>query len=154
MSRVEVDRPLELADRVRDAERRTLIDIFDLDAETAAVAEHAHDLEAEVADHDDDAADADGGQALDLMLEERLAEDGQVDVEQIRRQLLGDANHIGKNVRLAPGCTVERSVIMDGAIVEHPITIGESVAFPGVTVSATFDLSRTIVLPDQVVECR
>jgi dTDP-glucose pyrophosphorylase len=76
------------------------------------------------------------------------------DLLDINLRLLGDANHIGKNVRLAPGCTVERSVIMDGATVEHPITIRDSLVFPGVTVSASFDLSRTIVLPDQVVECR
>ena len=69
-----VDRPLELADRVRDAERRPLIDVLDLDAELAAVAERAHDLEAEVADDDDDAPHADVAQALDLVLQQRLAE--------------------------------------------------------------------------------
>lgn len=76
------------------------------------------------------------------------------DLLDINLRLLGDANLIGKNVRLAPGCTVERSVIMDGATVERPITIRDSLIFPGVTVSASFDLSRAIVTADQVIECR
>ncbi len=76
------------------------------------------------------------------------------DLLDINLKLLGDANHIGRNVRLAPGCTVERSVVMDGAVVEHPIKIRDSLVFSGATVACPFDLCRAIVTPQQVIECR
>lgn len=76
------------------------------------------------------------------------------DLLDINLRLLGETNHIGQNVRLASGCTVERSVIMDGATVEQPITIRDSLVFPGVTIRTSFDLSRTIVTSDQIIECR
>ena len=76
------------------------------------------------------------------------------DLLDINLKLLGDRNHIGQRVRLAPGCTVERSVIMDGVTVEQPIAVRESLIFPGVTVSGSSDLRRVIVIPDQVIECR
>jgi dTDP-glucose pyrophosphorylase len=76
------------------------------------------------------------------------------DLLDINLKLLGDKSQIGQHVRLAPGCTVERSVIMDGVTVEQPIAIRDSLVFPGVTVSSTFDLSRAIVTPGQVIECR
>lgn len=76
------------------------------------------------------------------------------DLLDINLKLLGERNHIGAHVRLAPGCTVERSVIMDGATVEQPIAIRDSLLFPGVTVSAPSDLRRVIVTAEQVIECR
>ncbi|HSQ00461.1 MAG TPA: sugar phosphate nucleotidyltransferase [Candidatus Dormibacteraeota bacterium] len=76
------------------------------------------------------------------------------DLLDINLRLLGDDNLIGSNVRLPAGCRVERSVIMDGAVVERPIAIRDSLVFPGVTVTAPYDLSRTIVLADQTIECR
>jgi NDP-sugar pyrophosphorylase family protein len=76
------------------------------------------------------------------------------DLLDINLRLLGERNLIGDQVRLAPGCRVERSVIMDGAVVEQPIAIRDSLVFPGVTVTATHDLSRAIVTADQVIECR
>jgi glucose-1-phosphate thymidylyltransferase len=76
------------------------------------------------------------------------------DLLDVNLKLLGDRNHLGQNVRLAPGCTVERSVIMDGATIERPIAVRDSLIFPGVTVSGSSDLSRAIVIPGQVIECR
>ena len=76
------------------------------------------------------------------------------DLLDINLKLLGEASHIGKDVRLAPGCTVERSVIMQGATVEQPISIRDSLVFSGVTVTSPFDLRRVIVTPGQVIECR
>jgi glucose-1-phosphate thymidylyltransferase len=78
------------------------------------------------------------------------------DLLDINLKLLGDGtrNHIGKGVRLAPGCSVEHSVIMDGAIVTHPIAIRDTLIFPEVTVSAASDLRRTIVTAEHVIECR
>jgi dTDP-glucose pyrophosphorylase len=76
------------------------------------------------------------------------------DLLEINLKLLGARNQIGKNVQLAPGATVERSVIMDGASVEQPIAIRESLVFPGVTVRAASDLRRVIVTSEQIIECR
>ena len=76
------------------------------------------------------------------------------DLLDINLKLLGERNHLGRDVRLAPGCTVERSVIMDGVTVEQPIAIRDSLVFPGVTVSTSFDLHRVIVTEGQVIECR
>jgi dTDP-glucose pyrophosphorylase len=76
------------------------------------------------------------------------------DLLDINLKLLGERNHIGRNVRLAAGCTVERSVIMDGASVELPIAISDSLVFPGVAVQATSDLSGVIVTSEQIIPCR
>jgi dTDP-glucose pyrophosphorylase len=76
------------------------------------------------------------------------------DLLDVNLKLLGDRSHVGANVHLAPGCTVERSVIMDGVTVEHAITIRDSLVFPGVTVSSRVDLQRTILAPGMVIECR
>ena len=77
-----------------------------------------------------------------------------VDLLDINLKLLGDTNLIGKHVRLAKGCTVERSLIMDGVTVERPIAIRDSLIFPGVTIADGADLKRAIVTPGQVIECR
>jgi dTDP-glucose pyrophosphorylase len=76
------------------------------------------------------------------------------DLLDINLRLLRDASHVGANVRLAPGCTVERSVIMDDVSVIHPIAIRDSLIFPGVAVTAAADLRRTIVTPEHIIECR
>jgi dTDP-glucose pyrophosphorylase len=76
------------------------------------------------------------------------------DLLDINLKLLGDRNHIGRGVRLAQGSTVERSVIMDGAIIERPIAIRDSVIFADVTVSSASDLHRVIATPGQIIECR
>lgn len=76
------------------------------------------------------------------------------DLLDINLKLLGERNHIGANVQLARGCTVERSVIMDGVTVEQPIAIRDSLLFPGVKVTGSSDLQRTILAPGMVIECR
>jgi glucose-1-phosphate thymidylyltransferase len=76
------------------------------------------------------------------------------DLIDINLKLLGDRNLIGHDVRLAPGCTVEHSIIMDGAAIEKPIAVRDSLIFPGVTMSGSADLYRAIVISDQVIECR
>lgn len=76
------------------------------------------------------------------------------DLLDINLRLLGARHQVGKNVRLAPGCTVERSVIMDGAVVEQPIAIRDSLIFPGSTVRGSFDLSHVIVTPTEMIQCR
>lgn len=76
------------------------------------------------------------------------------DLLDINLKLLGEQSLIGTDVRLAPGCRVEHSVILDGATVAHPIEIRDTLVFPGVTVTATSDIRRAIVTADGVIECR
>lgn len=76
------------------------------------------------------------------------------DLLDINLKLLGDRNLIGKDVRLAPGCRVEHSVILDRATVMHPIEIRDTLVLPGVTVTATSDVRRAIVTAEGVIECR
>jgi len=76
------------------------------------------------------------------------------DLLDINLKLLGERNHIGRDVRLPPGCTVERSVLMDGVTVERPIAIRDSLIFSGVTVTSAVDLRRVIATPSELIECR
>ena len=77
------------------------------------------------------------------------------DLLDINLKLLADGtNLIGEGVRLADGCTVEHSVILDRATVTRPIAIRDSLVFPDVTVTTSSDLRRAIVTPEHVIECR
>jgi dTDP-glucose pyrophosphorylase len=76
------------------------------------------------------------------------------DLLDINLKILGERSHIGENVRLPAGCIVERSVIMDGVTVEHPIAIRDSLVFSGVTVGGTADLRRAIHAPGLEIDCR
>jgi glucose-1-phosphate thymidylyltransferase len=76
------------------------------------------------------------------------------DLLDINLKLLGEGNLIGTNVRLAPGCRVEHSVILDGVTVTHPIEIRDTLVFPGITVTATADVHRAIVTAEGVIPCR
>ncbi|MGH7803963.1 MAG: sugar phosphate nucleotidyltransferase, partial [Candidatus Binatia bacterium] len=53
------------------------------------------------------------------------------DLLDINLRLLGDRAHVGRGVKLAEGATVRRSVILDGAVIEEPIVIEDSLVFPG-----------------------
>jgi dTDP-glucose pyrophosphorylase len=76
------------------------------------------------------------------------------DLLDVNLKLLGDRNLIGTDVRLAPGCTVERSVLMDRVVVEHPITIRECLVFPDVALSSRANLRRCVVTPERVIDCQ
>jgi len=76
------------------------------------------------------------------------------DLLDVNLKLLGARAHLGKGVRLAPGCRVERSVLMDGVTIEQPILIRECLIFPGLTITGSADLERRIVTADHVIDCR
>ena len=59
-----------------DAQRRVLLDVGDVDAEAAAVADGRHHLLLRVADDDADVADAALDEVLDGVEEDRLVGDG------------------------------------------------------------------------------
>ena len=76
------------------------------------------------------------------------------DLLDINLRLLGDGNCIGQDVRLAPGARVERSVLMDGVSVQHPIRLRECLVFPGVTLAGQADIERRIITLDHTIDCR
>jgi dTDP-glucose pyrophosphorylase len=76
------------------------------------------------------------------------------DLLDINLKLLGAREHLGRGVSLADGCRVERSVLMDGVTVQHPIAIRQCLVFPGVTITGTADMERRIVTTDHVIDCR
>jgi dTDP-glucose pyrophosphorylase len=76
------------------------------------------------------------------------------DLLEINLRVLGDRAFVGKNVTLAKGCEVQRSVLMDGAVVEQPICVRDSLIFPGVRVAGAGDLVRQIVTTDGAIDCR
>jgi len=88
------------------------------------------------------------------VVEEDLNLSYPIDLLEVNLQLLGDDTLVGEEVKLAPGVRVERSVIMDGAQVLHPIAIRESLVFPGVVVDSEQDLERRILTPEHTIDCR
>ena len=57
----------------------------------------------------------------------------------------GAKNLIGRDVRIASGASIECSLLMDGAVVEHDIELRDCLVFPGVHVRHERDLQRTIL---------
>jgi NDP-sugar pyrophosphorylase family protein len=75
------------------------------------------------------------------------------DLLTVNLRTLGDDVFIGEDVHLAEGCRIERSLIMEGARVEHPIAVQDSMIFPHTVVSGHTDISRRIVTPDGTIDC-
>lgn len=63
-------------------------------------------------------------------------------------QLLGDDTHVH------PAATLNNVVVGDGARVEHPVTISNSVIFPHTVVSSQSDIDGFIITPDVQIDCR
>lgn len=76
------------------------------------------------------------------------------DLLEINLRVLGDRTFVGKNVTLPDGCRVERSVIMDGATIDEPIAIRDSLIFPGTRVPGAGDVVRQIIMPEGTIDCR
>ncbi len=68
--------------------------------------------------------------------------------------LQGARNMIGKGVQVADGATIENSLLMDGVVVENPITIRDCLVFPGVRLTHQADLERTIVTAEGQISDR
>ncbi|MHC5066073.1 MAG: sugar phosphate nucleotidyltransferase [Planctomycetota bacterium] len=65
----------------------------------------------------------------------------------------GHENLLGKNVKLADGSRVKRSVLMDGVEIDRPVTIEDCLIFPGVKLSPEQDLRRRIVTMETEINC-
>lgn len=73
------------------------------------------------------------------------------DLLEINLRLLGERTQLGEGVRLAEGARVVRSVLMDGASVEHPIEVRDSLVFPGVRVPSRDPVIRQIHTGEHVI---
>ena len=76
------------------------------------------------------------------------------DLLDVNLKVLGERNLLGTGVKVHPGARIERSVLMDGAVVTQPIAVRECLLFPGATLSASADVSRRIVTADHEIDCR
>ena len=65
--------------------------------------------------------------------------------------LLNKDCEIGTNVRHHPKAKFVHSVIGHNAVIEHPITIQDSVIMPETTVSGKSDLKNVLVMKDQII---
>jgi dTDP-glucose pyrophosphorylase len=76
------------------------------------------------------------------------------DLLDVNLKVLGDRNLLGKGVKVHPGARLERSVLMDGAVVEQPIAVRDCLLFPGAALKSTADVSRRIVTAEHEIDCR
>jgi dTDP-glucose pyrophosphorylase len=88
------------------------------------------------------------------VIEEDLNLSYPADLLDINLRVLGDRAFVGKNVTLPEGCDVEHRVIMDGAVIEHPVRIRDSLIFSGTRVAGTGNIVRQIIMPDGAIDCR
>ncbi|MCB0832196.1 MAG: NTP transferase domain-containing protein [Chromatiaceae bacterium] len=61
---------------------------------------------------------------------------------------------IGKNTNIHPGAELSNVIVGDGAIINEPITITNSVIFPGTVVDAKSNIDRFIITPEHRIDCR
>lgn len=76
------------------------------------------------------------------------------DLLELNVRLLGEQSIVAPSARLAEGATVTSSLVMDGAVIEHPIHLRETLVFPDAVVTSTSDVERRIITPDHVIDCR
>lgn len=75
------------------------------------------------------------------------------DLLDLNLRLLGDRARIAADAHVAPGAVVERSIVMQGATIEHPISVRDSVVFPGARVTAQRDVHRQIITLEHTIDC-
>ena len=63
------------------------------------------------------------------------------------------SNWIGQDVKVHPGATLERCVLMDGSAIATPIRMKGCLVFPGVKVTRQRDLVHTILTPETEIRC-
>jgi NDP-sugar pyrophosphorylase family protein len=73
------------------------------------------------------------------------------DLLEANLRLLGEQSIVSAGARLHPGCVVTRSVVMDGAVVEHPVRVEGSLLLPGARWAANKDVRNRIVTPRHTV---
>ena len=62
-------------------------------------------------------------------------------------------NIIGKNARIPSGASLENVVVGEESSVKYPITIRDSVIFPGVEVDSKTVIEKTIIFKSDIIKC-
>jgi NDP-sugar pyrophosphorylase family protein len=75
------------------------------------------------------------------------------DLLDLNLRLLGDESLVATTATVAGGASIVRSVVMHGAVIEHPITIRDSLVFPGAHVGGTLDVRRQIITREHAIDC-
>jgi dTDP-glucose pyrophosphorylase len=67
---------------------------------------------------------------------------------------LGASQLLGRETRIHPGATLRNVVLGDRAVIEHPISIRDSVVFPDTLVKSRHGFEQFIVTPETQIDCR
>ena len=76
------------------------------------------------------------------------------DLLELNLRLLGERALVSPEASVAAGASVERSIVMDGVVIDHPIAIRESLVFPGAQVGSERDIRRQIITREHTIDCR
>lgn len=71
--------------------------------------------------------------------------------KQLRR--IGKPYLLGEGCQIAPGATVQNSVVGDRVVVAGPVAVRNSLVFPDVHIAGTEDIEQMVMTPDVVVNC-
>ncbi len=61
---------------------------------------------------------------------------------------------VGENTNIHPGAILDNVVVGEGATIEHPVTISNSVIFPHTRVSSQSAIDSFILTPEVQIDCR
>lgn len=78
------------------------------------------------------------------------------DLLELNLQLLdrsGATKAVGTGSRLHPGVTLQRSIVMEGAVIENPIRLSNCLVFPHTVVRHSRDLTATILTQEKEIRC-
>jgi len=76
------------------------------------------------------------------------------DLLEINLRLLDGGRLVAPGAFVHPGARIENSVIMEGARVEGPVLVRDSLLFPGAVLDASRDCERRILTPGHEIDCR
>jgi dTDP-glucose pyrophosphorylase len=75
------------------------------------------------------------------------------DLLDLNLRLLGERSVVGAGTRIHPQARIERSLVLEGAEVAHPVLVRESILFPGASLRKDSDVIRQIVTAEHVIDC-
>ncbi len=67
---------------------------------------------------------------------------------------LGKDSVVAETARVHPGASLRNTVIGEGASIDHPISVTNSLIFPETRVTSTSDVDRFILTADHQIDCR
>ncbi len=76
-----------------------------------------------------------------------------LDLNLYRLDRFAEKNLLGKDVQVHPGARVERSVLMDGAVVEDGARLRDCLVFPDVRVRGGKVWRQVIFTPENEIHC-